>query len=441
MLYISTARPGLAVPGSLIPSSSQTTASDTEALGFTQTNTSSATPSGSDTGTSAEATLTRLTGTDTASGVDVHTRLEIRAAEIMASLEAQTPPPATFTDTESLGFVDSNLLYLSSSEMLFATPNNGELSLTSVDGLHYTDTTSTAKTFIGTGLVIVLSSITNTSITPAIFDAWLTTIQQDHPEINSIIVQDIANINGTMYTPYLDVLIPYLPGGSKPVTFDDAYIGTVDLPWTGTGTKFVEGIQNSTFRSSNVTLSGTVAAAFKAAYPSCTADWFITYGADLSDFSTTAVSTAYATYVNALMAALNAVTTGKNYMWGPSMDVEFAHLFAPDLWGTYVNTLQTNLVTFSAAVTDPLIVNLFDGVGTGTGEKGNAVAWTQYLSAYLGTNLEGVLLDAEQYQIVDGTRVAASADEVTERSQYYTDKGITLGPAWDIVFWHLRNYP
>ncbi|MDQ3732831.1 MAG: hypothetical protein M3400_02335 [Actinomycetota bacterium] len=120
------------------------------------------------------------------------------------------------------------------------------------------------------GLMIQVSSLPG-STSPAKLKRWLEDIRLHHGRsssayINAVVVQDIADKTGALYTPYLDVIAPYLPGGATPI-FIRAYVGTVDLAWTGAGSKYIEGIENQSFRAQNLNVSRTAAAAFKARYP------------------------------------------------------------------------------------------------------------------------------------------------------------------------------
>lgn len=98
------------------------------------------------------------------------------------------------------------------------------------------------------GLIIQVSTLSPT-ITPAKLKSWLDQIYQQNNisskstngKIDSIVLQDIADTNGNLLTDYLDVIAPYLPGGAT-ATFTKAYVGTVDINWGASGSKYIEGV-------------------------------------------------------------------------------------------------------------------------------------------------------------------------------------------------------
>ncbi len=292
------------------------------------------------------------------------------------------------------------------------------------------------------GLIIQVSSL-SPSVSPATFKTWLDSIRRDHRNpttggyINSVVLQDIGDQNGTLLTSYLDVIKPYLPGGITPA-FDRAYIGTVDLPWTASGSKYIEGIENAAFRTQNVNLSVTLAKAFKARYPTVRADWYITYEANLAGFWDSNIESSYLAYMNQLMPALSAVTSNKAFLWSPSF------------WTTYNNEpswalpgLKTNLADLFSKVRPSLTLDLQDFVGqsNGTTKKEDAAQWIGYLKTNYLTYLPGLEINTEQFiQQASGSIVAGDPIEVPARENYYVQQSIKLGPAWEIRYWHHRLY-
>lgn len=291
------------------------------------------------------------------------------------------------------------------------------------------------------GLMIQVSSLApNTS--PATLKTWLTKIRRDHRNkskpgyINTVVLQDVADQNGNLLTSYLDVIRPYLPGGASPA-FDRAFIGTVDLPWTGSGSKYIEGIGNAAFRDRNVSLSKTVAQAFKKRYPLVEADWYITYEANLAGFWDTNIKNSYVTYMNQLIPALSSITADKAFMWSPAFWTPYRNEPA---WA--LPDLKTNLTDLFAKVQPPLYLNLQDFVGqsNGASTKEDADTWITYVKQIAPT-LGKIQLNVEQFkQNADGSIVAGNSTEVPVRENYYVQKGTTLGPSWEIRFWHKRLY-
>ncbi|HEX4774875.1 MAG TPA: hypothetical protein VH234_05140 [Candidatus Saccharimonadales bacterium] len=292
------------------------------------------------------------------------------------------------------------------------------------------------------GLMIQVSSLSST-ITPAKLKSYLDSVRKDHRNpnkpgyINVVVLQDIADQNGNLLTTYLDILKPYLPGGSTPA-FDRAYIGTIDLPWTGSGSKYIQGIEDPNFRSLNISQSTTLAKAFKTGYPTVKADWYITYEANLAGFWDSNIETSYVTYINQLEQALSGVSSSKAFMWSPAF------------WSTYTSvsnnmnlpSLQANLKDLFAKIPSPFYLDLQDFVGQsdGVSTEADALTWINYVHQ-LAPQLAGLQMNVEQFkQNPDGSIVVGDPIEVPARENYYVKNGIQLGPSWEIRYWHQRLY-
>lgn len=292
------------------------------------------------------------------------------------------------------------------------------------------------------GLIIQVSTL-SPSITPAQLKTMLDAIRKDHRNslkpgyINSVVLQDIADKNGTLLTNYLDVLRPYLPGGATPA-FNTAYIGTVDLPWTGSGSKYIEGIENADFRNQNVTLSSTVAQAFKTRYPAIRVNWYITYEANMAGFWDTNIETAYATYINQLAPVLSKVSSGKTFMWSPAF---WTPLRNEPSWA--IPGLQANIADLASKVSVPFVLNVQDFVGqsNGASTKEDAVTWMNYLKTNWKSSNTTFQINAEQFnQDAAGNLSVGDATEVPVRESYYVQQGYKLGPAWELRYWYQRVY-
>lgn len=291
------------------------------------------------------------------------------------------------------------------------------------------------------GLMIQVSSLAGTA--PATLKMWLEDIRRDHQRrsrtgyINTVVLQDIADSSGVLYTGYLDVIAPYLPGGATPI-FTRAYVGTVDLAWTGPGSKYLEGIEDANFRNQNINVSRTAASAFTARYPRVAADWYITYEANLAGFWDAKIEGAYTTYITQLMTSLSGVRANRAFLWSPAFWTQFADEPAwaqPDL--------RTNLTHLFTNVPTRLTLDIQDFVGQSGGASSmqSAVSWVRYLQQNWGGYLTKVQMNVEQFrQAADGSITVADPSEVANRETYYHSQNIELGPAWEIRYWHQRLY-
>ncbi len=291
------------------------------------------------------------------------------------------------------------------------------------------------------GLMIQVSSLSG-STTPATLKRWLEDIRMNHGRsapgyINTVVLQDIADRNGVLYTSYLDVIAPYLPGGTTPI-FTRAYVGTVDLAFTGAGSKYIEGIESPAFRTENINVSRTAAAAFKARYPRAAADWYITYEANLAGFWDARIEGAYLTYIRDLMTTLSGIRANRTFLWSPAFWTQFA-----DEPGWALPDLHANLTDLFTHLPARLSLDIQDFVGQSGGASSmqSAVSWVRYLQENWGPYLQKVQMNAEQFrQSADGSIRTGDPAEVAQRERYYRNQHVELGPAWEIRYWHQRLY-
>lgn len=145
--------------------------------------------------------------------------------------------------------------------------------------------------------LFIQASTSNTWVLPHL-NGWLENIcaknllLPPNQRINDIILQDVAveqinTVNGmtsnyTMLYDVLDVIVPYLPGGSKQC-FGNVFVGTVEAKWNGGGDYYFDAVQNEEFRERFVRLSQQVALEIINKYPQMRPiHWYITYESNLN---------------------------------------------------------------------------------------------------------------------------------------------------------------
>lgn len=293
------------------------------------------------------------------------------------------------------------------------------------------------------GLMIQVSSLAP-STSPATLKTWLEKIRTKHRSssstayINNIVLQNIADSNGNLLANYLDVIAPYLPGGATPA-FTRAYIGTVDLSWTGAGSKYIEGIENAEFRNQNVSLSNAVAKKFVTRYPRASINWYITYEANMAGFWDANIQGAYTVYINQLMTSLSSVKSGKTFMWSPAF---WTPRRSQPAWA--MPSLQANFTSMFSNIKQPFILNMQDFVGqsNGVSTKEDAVDWVKYLKQNSSSSNISFQINTEQFkQASNGTISVGDPIEIPARENYYKSQGIQLGSSWEIRYWYKRLYP
>jgi hypothetical protein len=290
--------------------------------------------------------------------------------------------------------------------------------------------------------MIQASTLSGTT-SAATLKSWLEDIRLRHRDstrtgfVNVVVLQDIADRSGGLYTHYLDVIAPYLPGGRTPA-FTKAYVGTVDLPWTGSGSKYINGIENADFRNRNLKVSRIAASAFAARYPSNSIDWYITYEANLSGWWDSSIEVAYRTYIRQLTYVLSGVRPSRTFLWSPAFWTMLADVPA---WAAC--SLKANLTDLFTHLPTRLSLDVQDFVGQSGGASSprSAAIWLNYLTRNWSGRLAQVQINAELFTVSsDGAIVAGDSVEIANRLKYYVSKSITLGPSWEIRFWHKRIY-
>ncbi len=260
-----------------------------------------------------------------------------------------------------------------------------------------------------------------------------------------VVLQSVVGPDGRLFQPYLDVIAPYLPGGAR-ACFSRAFVGSVDLAWTGRGTKYVEGVQDPAFVSHHLSVSDAAARAFSARYPKARFGWYLTYEADLNQLYYPQVSAAYRSLLAAEMRSLRAVRPGA-VMWSPT----FAYPHAAYSGNTAgMAELRTNLIdlfsTLARTAGGVQILDLQDFVG-GSGcqpawnrvTPQDAVGWARFLIG-LG-QIPTVMINVEQFTIdcATGRVRPGDANEIASRTSFYARRGIALGPAFEIRYWLQAN--
>ncbi len=256
-----------------------------------------------------------------------------------------------------------------------------------------------------------------------------------------VVLQDVAGQDGRLFEAYLDVIAPYLPGGSK-ACFSRVFVGTVDLAWAGAGSKYVEGVQDAAFQQRYLSMSDTAARAFVARYPRLKFDWYLTYEANLNQFYYPAVHQAYTSMVTAEMKNLRSIRRGA-VMWSPVFAFPYS-AYSGNLAG--MTQLRANLVDFFATLAREAgglqILDLQDYVAGSACQPDwdrtspqDAVGWVNFL---LGLQqIKTVELNVEQYAFncATGTIGPGSATELAARTSFYNSQRIRLGPAFEVRYW------
>lgn len=293
--------------------------------------------------------------------------------------------------------------------------------------------------------IVQISSLAPT-YSPATLAAWIrqacaATAAAGAPS-RDLILQDITNPDGTLATAYIDAVLPFLPRGAQ-ACFGRVFVGTVDLSWTGQGSKYVEGIQDPSFQAANLTQTKALASAFVARYPTVPINWYLTYEADLNDFYYPAVEGAFRSLLTAEMQALSALRPAAKFAWSPAFWYPYSQ-YSSNVAG--MTGLETRLRAFFSALAQRTagiqMLDLQDFVAgsrcqppSNQSTAGDAVSWANFL-VRLGLIRE-VTINVEQYAVDCATGALGPGDpaEVRARESFYASHAVTMGPAFELRYW------
>ncbi|MBV8162340.1 MAG: hypothetical protein JO265_15585 [Acidimicrobiia bacterium] len=274
---------------------------------------------------------------------------------------------------------------------------------------------------------------------PSTLARWMKEVCATTTAGRSLVLQDVATSDGVLQTSYLDVLAPYLPGGNK-ACFSHAYVGSVEPQWSGSGSLYVDGVQDAQFRQSYVNASSTVDRAFATRYPTLKVDWYLTYESNLNDFYYPQVEQGYAALLGAEMTALSAIRPHRAFLWSPAFWFPYSSYKSNTAGMAGLTGGLSNL--FAAVGPSLQVLDLQDFVaGSACQPSGNqmtpadVVGWIGFLRGV--AKAPAVQVNTEQYRLdcATGGVTAGSPVDVASRESYYRSQGLTLGPAFELRYW------
>jgi hypothetical protein len=286
-------------------------------------------------------------------------------------------------------------------------------------------------------LIVQVSSLAPTH-SPETVAAW---IEKACAPSGDLVLQDIANADGVLASAYLDAIAPYLPGGER-ACFERVFVGTVDLAWTGSGSKYVEGAQDAAFRQRYLALSQSVASSFVSRYPTLDIDWYITYEANLNDFYYPSIAGAYRSMLSSEMQMLTSIRAGA-FAWSPAFWYPHS-AYSSNAAG--MAQLRANLIDLFSSLQRTAggiqLLTLQDYVaGSGCQPASNqvtpsdAASWARFL-ADLGM-LPEVTMNIEQYRTdcATGSNGPGDRHELADRRAFYESQSVSIGPSFEIRYW------
>jgi len=279
-------------------------------------------------------------------------------------------------------------------------------------------------------LMIQASTLTQTP--PAELRRWLEHVRLEHRDpsrsdyVANLVLQDVADERGNLLTGVLDVVDDYF------AVFDNVFVGTQYIPWTGRGSRYVEGIADAAFRWRNLRTSRRAWDALLARYPGQTFHGYLGYEANLNGLTDARVKAAYEAYLIQAVRDWHQRRPGTAVMWSPTFWRGYR----------YSSALRRNLSDLFANVqaADPDgrgidWLHWQDSVGKRLLTVNDVARWHTFLGsvhrfASLRVNMEFFKPDGR------GGIVAGDAAEHAQREDAYRRLGVPLGASWELRFWY-----
>lgn len=265
-------------------------------------------------------------------------------------------------------------------------------------------------------------------------------------KVFNLVLTNIADEQGNLYTDTLNTLRPYMVGGALQAC-DNVFVGTRWLPWSWS--KYGAdpnqwynhyavwgGILNSNYRWDNINYNRKVWAAFKAQYNLPWQHFYISMEMDLGALYHSAlgpqIKAAYEAYLIQVCRDAKAVEPNRSVLWSPFHWDKFSATTSAqrNTMKVRLNTMMANVKNLSGMGIN--FLDLQDGLGArpGTITTGDAIsAFKAVEDAYAFASTK---MNVEWYRTTSGGFVAHNA---ASREAEYLASGITTGAVWEGRYW------
>lgn len=262
----------------------------------------------------------------------------------------------------------------------------------------------------------------------------------------NLVLTNIADLDGNLYTEILDIIRPYLPGGSL-VACDNVFIGTRWLPWQwaqygADPNKWYNhyavwgGILFSQYRWDNIFYSRKVWKAFKERYDLPWMHFYISMEADLAAFHHSElghqIRLAYEATIIELCKEAKAVEPNRSVMWSPFHWTPFRQTSVAER-----SRLADELVPFFNNVKNYSgmginFLNLQDSVGARPGivHKEDAFECIRLVAA--SHPFASVRMNVEWFKLDANGIVPQNA---FDRENWYVGQGYKVDAIWEGRWW------
>ncbi len=266
--------------------------------------------------------------------------------------------------------------------------------------------------------------------------------------VNNLVIQRIANRNGTLYAAELDKII------DKWHCFDYKFIGTVSPRWDSSnpcytgGHLYTQGIKSKCNRDEFERISRIAVSNFIARYPTIGAyHWYLSYEANLNAFVVDpAIRQGYARLFLQMVNMFHGVKPNRSTLWSPAFWTKYSSTTQ-----THRNTLATQLrllfqypQVYSHNSKGVNWVHFQDKIGDfwcspNKPSTTDVVNWRNFLLSTQSSYLDDVRINMEMFRrncSTNGLQAMTPAEAYPIENNYEAKLGnTTLGASFSLRYW------
>ncbi len=243
--------------------------------------------------------------------------------------------------------------------------------------------------------------------------------------IYNVVLDEVGDETGL--APNMGIIAPYLPGGAK-ATFDNVFVGSKYVKWTGPGMSYREGMLNSSHRWRNLKMQKRIWREFADRYPSTYFHFYINHEGVLDFMDETPLRQAYEAYLIQSVRDAHKIKPHRAVLWSPAV---FANRSLNWRERRGVKTLFKNVAAYSRPHYGGikwLTIQDMQGRGGRYSEK-VAAAWYRQVKRLhpwdsIGLNME---------------MFGQTSAEIQAREDYYQRLGIPVTASWELRFYIERH--
>lgn len=254
----------------------------------------------------------------------------------------------------------------------------------------------------------------------------------DH--VYNILIEHVATRwNDPPDWPVIDVIMEYAPGGSK-ATFDNLFVGSANLHYTGTGHEYREGVKDPAFRAAALARAQTYARQFYDRYPNRWYNFYVDFEAVANWWVEADTREGYAQLLAGWQDMYEGIAANRQMLYAPAT----WSLSPPRGMKTAVVALFNRIRQLSDATHGINWITFQDMYGRQNTWLDPTPADTQvWYDLYTSTGLfDSVGVTAEMFEITPTWYGVGDPTEIRSRLDSYVERGIKLGFLFELRYWY-----